>query len=276
MKLAVSLPLLAAFAVAQDTATVEGVVVNKVTGAGIADVAVRFRASRAVHYETRTDETGAFRIAGVKPGDYDAGVEKTGYFPVDAEAFLVFPGDRPRYHVDPAGAPLRLRLELNPPAVLRGRVIHADGNPALAYVDLGKGRSVSTDAEGSFTFEGVSPGPYVLLAGPKAIEHAAAHPGTRAELVPTYFPSVVDASQAQRSVASAGAELSGYEIRLLSVPVYRVRGVVLNPDGKPAAKAVVSLRPDIPGAGPDHPFLIPGGPRPSFSIRLANWNRSNR
>jgi hypothetical protein len=272
VKLAASLALLTAFApraAAQDTATVQGVVVNKVTGAGIADATVRFSSSRANRFETRTDETGAFRISGVKLGDYDAGVEKTGYFPVDAAAFLVFPGDRPKYHVDPTGAPLRLRLELNPPAVLKGRVIGTDGNPARASVELGKGRNVSTDTEGFFTFENLSPGPYTLLARPKTIEHAATHQGTRTEMVPTYYPSVVDVSQAERIVVRAGAELTGYEVRLQSVPVYRVRGVVLNPDGKPAAKAVVNLQPRIPGESPDHPFLIPGGPRPSFSIRTS-------
>ena len=267
MKLASLLALLSAFAIAQNTATVEGVVVNKVTGAGIPDVTVRFRASRAVHYETQTDATGAFRFTGVKPGDYDAGIEKTGYFPVDASAFLVFPGDQREYHVAPAGAPLRLRLELNPPAVLKGRVIGADGNPARASVDLGKGRTVSTDAEGLFTFDKLSPGPYTLLARPITAEVAAARDGTRTEVVPTYYPSVVDAGLAQRIVVSAGAELTGYEIRLQSVPVYRVRGVVLNREGKPAAKAIVSLQPRIPGEGADRPFLVPGGPRPTFSIR---------
>jgi len=270
MKLAVFCAILATMVAAQDTATVEGVVVNKATGAGIPDATVRFRASRANHYEIHTDETGSFRIAGVKPGDYDAGVEKSGYFQVDAEAFLVFPGDRPKYHVDPTGPPLRLRLELNPPAVLRGRVIGADGNPARASVDLGHGRTVSTDVEGSFTFDRLSPGPYTLLARPNTIEHVAAHEGTRAEVVPTYYPSAVEPTQAQSIVVRAGAELSGYEIRLQSVPVYRVRGVVLNPDGKPSARAVVSLRPKVFGEGPDRPFLIPGGPRPSFSIRTTS------
>lgn len=269
MKLAVLSCAFVALTAAQDTATVEGVVVNKVTGAGIADATVRFSAYRANRYETRTDETGAFRIIGVKAGDYDAGVEKSRYFPVDAAAFLVFPGDRPKYHVDPAGAPLRLRLELNPPALLKGRVVGADGNPARASVDLGKGRTVNTDAEGSFTFENLSPGPYTLLARPKTVEHAAAREGTRTEAVPTYYPSAVEPTQAQSIVVPAGAELTGYEIRLRSVPVYRVRGVVVNPDGKPALKAVVTLQPRIPGGVPDRPFLIPGGPRPSFSIRTS-------
>ncbi|MGH9646548.1 MAG: carboxypeptidase-like regulatory domain-containing protein, partial [Bryobacteraceae bacterium] len=156
------------------------------------------------------------------------------------------------------------------PAVIKGRVIGTDGNPARASVDLGKSTTVNTGAEGSFTFENLSPGPYTLLARPKNVEPAAIQDGTRTQVVPTYFPSVVDAGLAQRIVVRAGEELVGYEIRLQSVPVYRVRGVVLSPDGKPAAKAVVNLQPRIPGGTPDRPFIVPGGPRPSFSIQTTD------
>ena len=69
MKLAALFAVACAFVAAQDTATVEGVVVNKVTGAGIGGATVRFFASRANRYETSTDQTGVFRITGVKPGD---------------------------------------------------------------------------------------------------------------------------------------------------------------------------------------------------------------
>jgi len=266
-KLVLLFGALTAFAGAQNTATVEGVVVNKVTGAGIGGATVRFVSPRANRYEISTDETGVFRITGVKPGDYNASVEKSGYFP-DSEVFALL-GDRPKYHVDTIGDPLRLRLELNPPAVLRGRIIGADGNPARAFVDLGIGRNARTaytDAEGAFVFDNLQPGAYTLLARPKSVEPVTKHEGSRTEVVPTYYPSVVEPMQAESIVARAGAELSGYEIRMQSVPVYRVRGVVLNPDGKPAAKAVVELQARIPGANVDQ-FLIPGNARQSFSIR---------
>ena len=80
MKLATSLALFAAFAAAQDTATIEGVVVNKVTGAGIGGATVRIRANRANRYETLTNETGAFQITGIKPGDYNSWAAKAGFF----------------------------------------------------------------------------------------------------------------------------------------------------------------------------------------------------
>ena len=265
MKLQVVFCTVAALAAAQETATVAGVVVNQVTGAGIGGATVRFVAPRANRYEITTDDTGAFRILGVKPGDYNASVEKSGYFP-DSEVFPL-PGGRPKYHVNPSGDPLRLRLELKPPAVLRGRVVGVDGNPARAFVDLGRGRTARTaytDAEGSFAFENLQPGKYTLMARPKAIERADKGEGSRTEIVPTYYPSAVEPTQAESIVARAGAELNGYEIRLQSVPVYRVRGIVLNPDGKPAAKAVVELQTK---AGNVDQFLIPGNIRQSFSIR---------
>ena len=264
-KIALMVGVLAAFAAAQDTGTVEGVVVNKVSGAGIGGATVRLVASRASRYEIRTDDTGAFRILGVKPGDYNASVEKSGYFP-DSEVFALL-GDRPPYHVSPNGDSLHLRLELNPPAILRGRVVGADGNPARVFVDLGIGRSARTtytDAEGSFVFETLQPGRYTVLARPKAIEPVTGQAGSRTEVVPTYYPSVVDAAQAESILARAGADLSGYEIRLQAVPVYRVRGIVLNPDGKPAGKAVVELQAK---AGNVDQFFFPGNIRQSFSIR---------
>ena len=267
MKPALLFGVLISLAAAQETATLEGVVVNKVTGAGIGGATVRFVSPRANRYEINTDDTGAFRIAGVKPGDYNASAEKSGYFP-DSEVLALL-GDRPKYHVEPFGDPFRLRLELNPAAVLRGRVVGADGNPTRAFVDLGRGRNArtaSTDAEGSFAFDNLQSGPYTLLARPKTGEPVTKHEGSRTEVVPTYYPSVVEPTQAESIVVRAGAELSGYEIRMQSVPVYRVRGVVLNPDGKPASKAVVELQARIPGGNADQ-FLIPGNARQSFSIR---------
>jgi hypothetical protein len=266
MKLAVVCCALVAMAAAQDTATVDGVVVNKVTGAGIGGATVRFMATRAARYEAQTDAAGAFRITGVKPGDYNSIVEKSGYFPPDPPSLLVFPGERAQHHVEPGG-PLHLRLELNPPARIEGRVTRADGNPAQASVDLGRGRTANTNAEGAFVFDNLQPGPYTLLARPKTSGATNATGGSRTETVPTYYPSVVDSSQAESIVVAAGADLSGYEIRLRSVPVYRVRGLVLTPDGKPAAKAVVELQAHVAGEGPDRPFLGMGSGRQSFSSR---------
>jgi hypothetical protein len=267
MKLAVFCVVLAAVApgaAAQGTVNVEGVVVNKVTGAGIGGATVRFIAPKSDRYETTSDETGAFRISGIKPGDYRSLAEKHGYFSSEIPTFAG--GNTQRFNA--GGDPIRLRLELIPPAVIHGRVLGADGNPASASVDLGRGRTASTNSEGAFVFENIEPGRYTLLARPKTSEPIKPREGPRTEVVPTYYPSAVDPSQAESIVVRPGAELNGDEIRLQSVSVYRVRGVVLNPDGKPAAKAVVELQARIAGEDSDRYFFLGGtSSHESFSIR---------
>jgi Carboxypeptidase regulatory-like domain len=262
MKVAALCGILTALASAQDTVTVQGVVVNHVTGAGIPQARVRLAGS-ASRYEAVTNETGAFQISGVKPGEYHPVVDKAGYFPLDSGPFI---GSRNRIGgTDPA----RLRLELNPPAALRGRVVDDQGNPARASVDLSNGTLASAGADGSFVFENLAPGAYTLLARPKATQHPTATDGTRTEKVPTFYPSALDRGQAEAIGLRPGVELSGFEIRLRSVPVFRVKGIVLNPDGEPAAKAVVEAR----ASGSEQPaFLSLGGivPRGSFSIRTGS------
>ena len=117
MKLAVFCVVLAAVApgaAAQGTVNVEGVVVNKVTGAGIGGATVRFIAPKSDRYETTSDETGAFRISGIKPGDYRSLAEKHGYFSSEIPTFAG--GNTQRFNA--GGDPIRLRLELIPPAVI--------------------------------------------------------------------------------------------------------------------------------------------------------------
>src|SRR6185436_16238211 len=56
VKLAVILAIIAAFAAAQDTVTVEGMVINKVTGAGIEGVTVSLWSSDTTRFKVATNE----------------------------------------------------------------------------------------------------------------------------------------------------------------------------------------------------------------------------
>ncbi len=124
--------------------------------------------------------------------------------------------------------PPPLRFELTPPATLRGRVIGTDGNPA-PNVEVAIGsqytRTVTTDENGAFVFEDLDPGLYPVLA--------------RANHERTYFPATTDATLAEPILVRAGADQSGYEIRLQTARTWRVRGVVLDATGKPAPKTLV-------------------------------------
>jgi Carboxypeptidase regulatory-like domain len=227
---------------AQSTVTVEGVVVDSVTGAGISGCTVRLfyigggvadGVVNVLMREIPTNEAGDFRATGLKPGDYTALAQKQGYS-----------GTRPvQFHVDADGSPMRPRLELTPLATLRGRVLGIDGRPARASVELGPGARdrVSTDEDGYFTFERLTPGSYTLLGRPETAEPVSTQEGSRTEVAPTYYPSTVQRFQAESITVRPGAEQTGYEIRLQSAPVYRVSGVVFEPAGKPAPDVLVQL-----------------------------------
>ena len=61
--------LITALLLAQDGGIVDGRVTNGATGFGISGVAVELRQG-SVFYQATTDESGAFRMTGVKYGDY--------------------------------------------------------------------------------------------------------------------------------------------------------------------------------------------------------------
>jgi len=64
--------LLTPLLLAQSTGSVEGTVVDRVTGAGIPEVNITFYIrTQAVFAEATTDASGEFRIFGMKPGSYE-------------------------------------------------------------------------------------------------------------------------------------------------------------------------------------------------------------
>jgi hypothetical protein len=87
--------------------------------------------------------------------------------------------------------------------------------------------------------------------------------------VATYFPSTLDAGQAESIHVAGGDQLSGYEIRLRAVQVYRVRGVLVNETGEPVSKARVHLSQSTPSLGFANGALANGVRR--YSIWPLTW-----
>jgi hypothetical protein len=228
---------------AQDSGSIEGSVVDNLTGAGISDVTVYFGSDQSEHYDAVTDADGRFRISGIKNGQYGSHFEKTGYITQYSgtndsvlKTVRIFAGQDP----------VRLRIELVGYATVRGRVLDPEGKPvAKSTVRLGLLATETTDGQGEFAFAKLSPGSYKLQASPNSEASSPPAPGEdRTEIVPTWFPSAIDSDLAEHILVHGGADLSGYEIRLRATPVYRVRGVVRAENGKPALHAVVSNAPD--------------------------------
>jgi hypothetical protein len=106
---------------AQESGTVAGRVTDNSTGFGIPGVAVGLRQGD-VFYQATTDESGAFRLSGVKCGNYSGStVTKPGY---DRHQDNPFPGEVIRVH---GPDPVRWDVQMDPWITLHGHVLDADG-----------------------------------------------------------------------------------------------------------------------------------------------------
>jgi hypothetical protein len=157
-------------------------------------------------YRTRTRPDGTFEFPSVLPGVYELRLvippaERHLYRPVPPDRWegIEQPGDRNEVEVLP-GTCAGSGFELDYNGSVSGTAIHEDGEPAadialqLDPVDDDKlsrrRRTVKTDAQGQFTFEGVNPGRYRL--GVNIL------PYPRNEPYPvTYFPKGSEAPYAE-------------------------------------------------------------------------------
>lgn len=222
---------------AQNSSIIEGSVVDSVTGAGLSDVSVYFGSEQGPHYDGVTDSAGNFQINGVKDGQYGSHFEKAGYIPQFSGSDSTLKPVR----IAAGQEAVRLRIALVAYGSLRGRVLDPEGKPVpKATVTLGQ-QTDAADDQGQFVFTKLRPGSYTLQASPEvsSSREIQIRGEERTEVVPTWFPSVIESSQAEPIVVRGGANLSGYEIRLRTTPVYRVRGVVLAENGKAEPRAVV-------------------------------------
>ncbi len=253
--------------------TIEGVVLNRITREPVPAASVDLAGAPGSPLHTTAGVSGLFRFTGLPPGDYTPAF--------DADHFFAAKGDP--VHIR-ASETLQLEAELDPITTLDGRVLDPDGKPLPGMrVELKHrlmGLSLVTDSEGRYRVTDLPSGTYLLLARPnRGIEHPGKieqPPATKDKTVwsPTYYPSVTDPSQAV-AVRAAGGELHGYDIRLRSLPVYRVRGTLLDDHGNPAVKIPLTLRPvdssDSLGKPDAETESGPGGAFEFVDVGPGNW-----
>lgn len=281
--------LAAALAEAQpQTASLEGTVLNEVTGAPVPRAVVKLEATPAIKPQptTFTDAEGRFRFDRLPAGAYSLTARKRGFLDV---------GDIPRQ------VPLRVRLDsgqhrgalvykLTPQAIITGRVFDEFDEPVEgAYVGASvvrraQGRvsfsglaGVTTNDRGEFRLIGLPPGQYLVTAAFTPPRGAWPSPaGARPEShVTTFYPSEVDTLAAQPVVVSAGAETAGIDIRLRKLPVARVWGRVSGPVGgapRSFELRVLPTRGSAPGVSDNQ--AVRTGADGAFEIRdlrPGNW-----
>jgi uncharacterized GH25 family protein len=255
-KLLCVLTLLAAYTSAQ---IVEGHVVNAATGAGIAGVDVDLVKAGKTAYSTMTDSQGRFRIEAVNDGVYTANYKVASFWPVPNR----FGDSRPPFKITSGSEPVHLETKMQPIGKIAGRVLDAADKPvpnarlwlhwesSLCKVPLciGFAHQSKTDEKGEYSVTNLeAPGTWTVSAtAPSSWNSPEPLDDQRLGWAQTFYPGVTDPQLAAR--VTTGSEL-WLDIKLVAVPVHRIRGVVLDGRGRPVPKAAVTL-----GKGIDSPSL---------------------
>ena len=267
------------------SAIVRGTVVAADSGASVSDgiVSLRMDASGSApvspgktvgpKWNTTVGLTagGRFEFLGVAPGRYqltvNPGQTAARYLPArypdpDAEATtpLIVAANQ---IID------QVVIALPRAAAISGRVVDHGGKPiAMAIVmaqeampgdrlrpaqGFSSALGDRTDDTGSFRIFGLRPGAYVVTAQPMRETFISLDAATGiisgGVLPPTYFPGTVSPSDATRIRVRSGDEHGPIEIIVSPTRFLTVRGVLLDPDGQPAANVNVSLQRQTSGLG---------------------------
>jgi hypothetical protein len=241
-----ALMLLATCAVAQ---TVEGTVINSVTGNGIPALRVEIKlAAGKTGYSSTTDAQGHFRVQGIQAGTYTANASSPDYSLIGAPSV---------FQVTAGGTPAKLEVRMMPLARISGRVVDGSGegvaSARLELTGAGKLLEESTDASGKFQFRPL-PGGYTLsVVPPVGLKPPNREPDDDRVMAwtRTFYPGGAFPQAASKIMALPGRVVSDIELKLQAVPVHAVRGVLLNPDGTPAPKVAITLSEEA-GQPPRH------------------------
>lgn len=242
--------------------SIEGTVVNSVTRAPVASLTITF--SGPATYTAVSDAVGAFSVPSVQPGEYTPKIQTNSFFVPELQLKPFRVGD----------GPVKLSYEMAPLGRLEGRVFYPDGRPAarapLWVLIYPRGGAIThtTGEDGRFRIEGLNAGSYLLRAeAPRSV------PAAKGEAwAPTFFPNATERAAAEPIRVRPGADLGGFDIRLRSVPIFRIRGVVRDNHGKPAPRAAVRLATVERSIGPEQE--VRSGDDGSFEfpgVRSGEW-----
>lgn len=244
--------------------SVEGMVVDRVSGAAIAGVSLELTgiaSDRLVSYTSTTDNQGKFLFRNV--------AASSGYWLVavhESAHVMAFYGQRglngPASQI-PVGSGQQvrdIRVSMLPTGEISGRVTNADGKPlgdaqVLAMTASFQSGSrvlhsakslVETNGRGEYRITGLSPGPYYIRVAARNAPNSAApfHRTLGIDVFagltnPTmlfdvdgypvaYFPGTTNQTAAQAVDLRAGGRLTGIDVSITKVSTRRLRGLVVD------------------------------------------------
>lgn len=215
---------------------------------------------------TTTDAEGKFSFPDLTPGAYRISADKPGFIYAKRTVGGGVPGPGPGGPMGgfggrggevitllPGQTQAGYEIKMMPQAVISGRVLDEDGEPAanvavraMQWRWSAQGRELQaapgsvgmarTNELGEFRLPGLRGGRYVLAAEPmmsfgpgvrRAVRNTANPAAAPVEAqVTTYYPSATQEDAAGELIVPSGQEFPGVEIRLRKSAVYSVRGVV--------------------------------------------------
>jgi carboxypeptidase family protein len=208
--------------------------------------------------EALSDRDGRYQFDVLTPGRYHIAAQKDGFAPpMDPSTMQIFEvaagqvldgltvplrrgGAFAGRVLDPQGQPItnvgviallkRLNRNDQPGGVA------SSGPPLL--MPSGQGQ---TNDLGEFRISGLWPGEYVIVANAQSKFGGIATQPSATTTTATYFPGTADVSAAQPVAVQSDETVSDLIIPLVSVPAFKISGVVVDGAGAPVTNAVVML-----------------------------------
>lgn len=262
-----------ASAVAQVAATgeIRGRVLANDTGAPVRQASVRLVVTamgsgpvRSGTWFATTDPDGRFVIGELPAGRATLEVSKAGFVTTTFGQLVASPARGAVPIALAAGARIdRGDLRLPRGGVITGRVYDDFGEPMsevtvtairVEYPQPGvrravRERTIGTNDLGEFRLYGLRPGAYYVAATMGQPRVSVANGNTAADqfaatsraMASTYFPGAGDAASAEAVRVVAGSATGGVDIRLLSTPLARLSGRIVDSAGQPAGAVVAML-----------------------------------
>ena len=239
-------------------AKITGRVVAAETGSPIRRAQIRVTSGEArFNRVVTTDGDGRYELLNLPAGRYRLFVNRAGYVALEYGQARPFENGKP-LDIAEGQAVEKVDFSLPRGSVITGRITDEFGDPmtdvqvqAMRYQFVNgerqlvnAGRVAQTDDLGQFRVFGLMPGDYVVRASLRLNQN----PDTMNQPDPvgypgTYYPGVVDVTQAQSVTVTLGQELSSVAFPLVPARLSRVSGIVMGSDGRPLGGGMIMLRP---------------------------------
>ncbi|MBI5281795.1 MAG: carboxypeptidase regulatory-like domain-containing protein [Candidatus Solibacter usitatus] len=250
-----------------------------------------------------TDAEGRFSFTDLEPGDYMVNIRKQGFTIPRTSTVSSSMQVKVAAGQDVKG----IRYAMLPQAIIAGRVLDEEGEPVQGAMVQGltqrsvrgkkrwmsQSQGAQTNDRGEFRLANLSPGKYIVQVSSPNQPMAATAPSQPGQpamgYAATFYPGVTDTTQATPVEVEAGAELTGYDVQLKKVPVFKIRGTALAADGSPLKDFFPNIIPrDDSGLGgvgigigrgvsrkEDGSFEVANVPKGAYVIMVNAMNRNN-